>query len=58
VRDAWKKHAAITLRGTDAMQLAQALGEWRDAFVPADAPLGHDGHDGHDGHGAPDDADG
>ena len=35
VRDAWKKHAAITLGGGDAMQLAQALGEWRDAFEPA-----------------------
>jgi hypothetical protein len=35
VRDAWKKHAAITLRGADAMLLAQALGEWRDALGPA-----------------------
>lgn len=32
VRDAWKKHAAITLRGGDALLLAQALGEWRDTF--------------------------
>jgi hypothetical protein len=36
VRDAWKKHAAITLRGTDARKLAQALGEWREAFAPTD----------------------
>ena len=28
VRDAWKKHAAITLRGADAISLAEALGEW------------------------------
>lgn len=38
VRDAWKKHAAITLRGADALQLAQALGEWRDALAPAGSP--------------------
>lgn len=34
VRDAWKKHAAITLRGSDVRLLAQALGEWRDVFGP------------------------
>ena len=28
VRDAWKKHAAITLRGADAISLAETLGEW------------------------------
>ena len=28
VRDAWKKHAAITLRGSDAVSLAETLGEW------------------------------
>jgi hypothetical protein len=28
VRDAWKKHAAITLRGSDAVSLAEALSEW------------------------------
>ena len=28
VRDAWKKHAAITLRGGDAVSLAQTLSEW------------------------------
>ena len=38
VRDAWKKHAAITLPGADAMQLAQALDEWRDAFDLAGSP--------------------
>jgi hypothetical protein len=35
VRGAWKKHAAITLQGSDAISLAQALGEWRGAFEPA-----------------------
>jgi len=35
VRDAWKKHAAITLQGRDSISLAQALGEWRFAFEPA-----------------------
>lgn len=38
VRDAWKKHAAITLRGADALQLAQVLGEWRDTLAPAGSP--------------------
>jgi hypothetical protein len=28
VRDAWKKHAAITLRGSDAISLAETLSEW------------------------------
>jgi hypothetical protein len=28
VRDAWKKHAAITLRGSDAIALAETLSEW------------------------------
>src|ERR1044071_1908862 len=28
VRDAWKKHAAITLRGDDAVSLGEALAEW------------------------------
>lgn len=38
VRDAWKKHAAITLRGDDAMQLAAALGAWAtDLAAPDDA---------------------
>jgi hypothetical protein len=35
VRDAWKKHAAITLRGSDAVQLARTLGEWHDDFAAA-----------------------
>ncbi|HEX2685528.1 MAG TPA: hypothetical protein VHN14_02870 [Kofleriaceae bacterium] len=35
VRGAWQKHAAITLRGSDALELAQALASWRDAFGPA-----------------------
>lgn len=33
VRDAWKKHAAITLAGTDALQLAEAVAGWSDALV-------------------------
>ena len=30
--DAWKKHAAITLAGAEAAQLADALGDWRAAL--------------------------
>jgi len=39
MRDAWKKHAAITLGGTDAMRLAETLGEWAAelATTPDDA---------------------
>jgi hypothetical protein len=33
VREAWKKHAAITLRGGDALELAEALAGWRDALA-------------------------
>ena len=36
VRDAWKKHAAITLRGGDAVALAQTLAEWAPALSPDD----------------------
>jgi hypothetical protein len=32
-RGAWKKHAAITLRGSDALQLAETLGEWELALT-------------------------
>ncbi len=32
VRDAWKKHAAITLVGTDALALVDALASWRADF--------------------------
>ncbi len=28
-RGAWKKHAAITLAGTEALALADAIGAWR-----------------------------
>jgi hypothetical protein len=38
VRDAWKKHAAITLRGTEARQLAETLRDWTEALSPAEAP--------------------
>ena len=30
VRDAWKKHAAITLRGGDAQALAQTIAGWAE----------------------------
>jgi hypothetical protein len=33
VRDAWKRHAAITLRGGDALELAAAIDGWRDALA-------------------------
>src|SRR5215510_7416777 len=32
VRDAWKRHAAITLRGGDALALAETLDGWRDTL--------------------------
>ncbi len=35
VRDAWKKHAAITLAGGDALQLAETLDAWRPALAGA-----------------------
>jgi hypothetical protein len=38
VRDAWKKHAAITLRGADALQLADTLRDWATSLAPPDAP--------------------
>ena len=41
VRDAWKKHAAITLRGSDAVSLAETLSEWASDLSQAsgdDAP--------------------
>jgi hypothetical protein len=33
VRDAWKRHAAITLRGGDALELAAAIEGWREALA-------------------------
>ncbi len=33
VRDAWKRHAAITLRGGDAVALGETLAAWRDALA-------------------------
>jgi hypothetical protein len=32
INEVWKKHATITLRGDDAVELATAIGDWRDAF--------------------------
>jgi hypothetical protein len=42
VRDAWKRHAAVTLRGGDAVALGDALVAWRDALAgePDDPALG------------------
>lgn len=42
VRDAWKKHAAITLRGADAWLLAEAVREWGSALSPEDTAEGDD----------------
>ncbi len=33
VRDAWKKHAAITLGGGDAVALAETISTWRGELV-------------------------
>ncbi|HEX3758598.1 MAG TPA: hypothetical protein VHW23_07810 [Kofleriaceae bacterium] len=38
VREAWKRHAAITLRGDDALGLAEAVAAWRDELA-GDAAL-------------------
>lgn len=45
VRDAWKRHAAITLRGGDALDLARTLDSWRElagAAAPSDEPADDD----------------
>jgi hypothetical protein len=49
VRDTWKKHAAITLRGSEALELAEALGGWRADLAGTGSP---------DGASGPDDAEG
>jgi hypothetical protein len=36
VREAWKKHAAITLAGPDALALAGSIESWREALALAD----------------------
>lgn len=33
VREAWKKHAAITLSGDDAVSLAESISGWRGELV-------------------------
>lgn len=33
VHDAWKRQAAITLRGDDALALAEAIASWRDELT-------------------------
>ena len=35
VRDGWKRHAAITLRGDDALALGGTLAAWSDALAGA-----------------------
>jgi hypothetical protein len=45
VRDAWKKHAAITLGGGDALALGQTLDSWRDSLAGAGAELAGDAGD-------------
>ncbi len=35
VREAWKKHAAMTLDGVDAVALAESLSGWRDRLATA-----------------------
>jgi hypothetical protein len=35
VHDAWKRHAAITLRGSDAVALGGTLDSWRDVLADA-----------------------
>ena len=42
VRDAWKKHAAITLRGGDALELAETLEQWRVALAGSADPAAED----------------
>ncbi len=40
--EAWKKHAAITLGGTEALELVDALGSWRDDIAAGDGSDGSD----------------
>jgi len=40
IRDAWKRHATLTLRGGDALALADTLVGWRAQLDPADADDG------------------
>ena len=35
VREAWKKHAAMTLDGPDALALAESLAAWRGKLETA-----------------------
>ena len=42
VRDAWKKHAAITLRGGDALLLADTLRDWAPTLSPGSTEPGDD----------------
>ena len=38
VREAWKKHAAMTLAGLDAVALGESLVAWRDQLGTDDEP--------------------
>lgn len=49
VRDAWKRHAALTLRGGDALELAETLCGWRHEFAGSRSSDGASGPD--DGEG-------
>ncbi|HEX3475243.1 MAG TPA: hypothetical protein VHT91_09495 [Kofleriaceae bacterium] len=37
-RDGWKRHAAVTLRGDDAIALGETLAAWRDALAGEPGP--------------------
>jgi hypothetical protein len=42
VRGTWKKHAAITLRSSDAFELGQTLAAWCSELLPAGTDPGAD----------------
>ena len=43
VRDGWKRHAAIALRGGDALALGATLAAWSDALAGDSGPDDRDG---------------
>lgn len=43
VHGAWKKHAALTLRGIDAMRLAETIGAWGAALTAEPGDSDNDG---------------
>jgi len=46
VRGAWKKHAAITLAGAEAVALGEAIASWRGELAPGDEGGDEDGDKG------------